>query len=112
MGQNLETASRAWREAAEDLRITVVAPYPLVDQAGDSAGLAVAWIESFGSAQGMVVAGLQSHRERVRSAAQGQGQVCSFINEASYARYDRALFVATLNDCRGGTRVGHGPNDD
>jgi hypothetical protein len=57
MGQNLETASRAWREAAEDLTIAVVAPYPPVGQAGDSAGLAVAWIESFGSAHGIVVAG-------------------------------------------------------
>lgn len=30
--------------------------------------------------------------------AQARGQACSFINEESYARYDRDLFLATLND--------------
>jgi hypothetical protein len=75
-----------------------VAPYELFDMNGNVAAVAVAWIEWFGSAQGIVIAGLHSRLETVRSAAQAQGKVWSFINEESYARYDRDLFVATLND--------------
>jgi hypothetical protein len=96
-----ETVTRAWRDAAEDLQITVVAPYELSDAAGNIAAVAVAWIESFGSAQGVVVAGLhaqRSHEEAIRSAARCQGKFLSFINVESYAQYDRDLFVATLND--------------
>lgn len=91
-------AAQAWRDAAEDLRITVVAPYELLDEAGDVAAVVVARIESFGSVQGTVVAGLRSHQETVQSAARGHGQFCSFINEKSYARYNHDLFTATLND--------------
>jgi hypothetical protein len=90
--------AHAWRDAAEDLGITVVAPYELLNKAGDVAAVGVAWIESFGSAQGTVVAGLRSDRAIVQSAARRQGKFCSFINEESYERYDHDLFVATLND--------------
>jgi hypothetical protein len=98
MGQDSGTAANAWRDAAEDLGITVVAPYGLLDAGGEVDSAAVAWIESFGSVQGTVVAAYRSNREAILSAARGRGQFCSFINEASYARYDRDLFVATLND--------------
>jgi hypothetical protein len=90
--------AHAWRDAAEDLKVTVVAPCELLHKAGDVAAVAVAWIASFGSVQGTVVAGLRSDRAIVQSAARRQGKVCSFINEQSYARYDHDLFVATLND--------------
>jgi hypothetical protein len=78
--------------------ITVVAPYELLDEGGNISAFALAWIESFGSENGSVVAGLRSRRQAVQSAARRQGQLCSFINEESYAQYDRDLFVATLND--------------
>jgi hypothetical protein len=113
--------AQAWREAAEDLTITVVAPYELLDEAGHIAAVAVAWVESFGSAQGTVVAGLRSDRATVQSAARWQGMFYSLINEESYALYDRDLFMATLNDWAGlatrltlppGTRASRGPNDD
>jgi len=91
-------AAHAWRDAAEDLGITVVAPYELLDDSGDISAVAVAWVESFGSENGSVVAGLRSNRQGVQSAARRQGQFCSFINEESYVQYDRELFVATLND--------------
>jgi hypothetical protein len=43
--------AQAWRDAAEDLTITVVAPSELLDETGQIAAVAVAWVESFGSAQ-------------------------------------------------------------
>lgn len=98
VSQDLEAVTRAWREAAEDLTISVVAPYYLVDITGVVGAVMVAWIGSFGSQQGIVVADLQSDRDSVRPVAQSQGLVCSFINAESYARYDRELFGATLDD--------------
>jgi hypothetical protein len=98
MSQDPETAAHAWRDAAEDLGITVAAPCELLDEGGNISAVAVAWVESFGSGNGSVVAGLRSHRQAVQSAARRQGQFCSFINEESYAHYDRELFVAALND--------------
>jgi hypothetical protein len=98
VSQDFDAVTRAWRDAAEDLGIFVVAPYELVDKSGVVAALAVAWIGSFGSPQGIVVADLQSDRDAVRSAARRHGQVCSFLNAKSYGRYDRELFRATLDD--------------
>jgi hypothetical protein len=94
----LDSVSRAWLDAAEDLRITVVAPYELAGITGGTAPSAVAWIASFGSAAGIVVARLQARQDQVRAIAQARGQAFSFISEESYARYDRDLFLATLND--------------
>jgi hypothetical protein len=98
VSRDLDMPAQAWRDAAEDLTITVVAPYELLDEAGHIAAMAVAWVESFGSAQGTVVAGLRSDRATVQSAARWQRQYYSLINEESYALYDRDLFMATLND--------------
>jgi hypothetical protein len=98
VSQDLEVFTRAWRDAAADLRISVVAPYELVGKSGVVAAVVVAWIGSFGSPQGIVVADRQSDRDFVRSAARRWGQVCSFINAESYAGYNRELFRATLDD--------------
>jgi hypothetical protein len=98
VSHDLQAAARAWRDAAEDLRISVAAPYELIDKSGAVPAVVVAWIGSFGSPQGTVVADLQSDRNSVLSAARRQHQFCSFINAESYARYDRDLFTATLDD--------------
>jgi hypothetical protein len=86
-----------------------VAPYELLDDNGNISAVAVAWVESFGSENGSVVAGLRSHQHAVQSAARRQGQFCSFINEGSSAQYDRELFVATLNDWRWYGDPAHAP---
>jgi hypothetical protein len=56
VSQDLEAVTRAWRDAAQDLTISVVAPYYLVDMTGVVAAVVVAWIGSFGSQQDIVVA--------------------------------------------------------
>jgi hypothetical protein len=89
---------RAWHDAAEDLRITVVAPYEMVDEVTGARVTAVAWIQNFGATGGAVVLTRHSEAEPARSLAQTRGQFCSFVDEESYAQYDRRLFVATLND--------------
>ena len=95
---SLDRVSRAWLDAAEDLGITVVAPYELADITSGITAAAVAWIANFGSAAGIVVAPRQARQDQVRVLAHARGPYCSFINEESYARYDRDLFLATLND--------------
>jgi hypothetical protein len=94
----LDRLVRAWHRAAEDLGISVVAPYQVADQQSQTAVDSVAWVESFGSARGAVVVGRHYPREPIKSIAKAHGQFCSFIDEESYAEYDRDLFVATLND--------------
>lgn len=98
VSHDFEVVAGAWRDAAEDLRISVVAPYELVDESAVVDAVVVAWIAFFGSPQGIVVADLQADRYSVLSAARRQRQACSFINAASYARYHRELFRATLDD--------------
>jgi hypothetical protein len=46
---------RAWHDAAEDLGITIVAPYEMVDEVTGARVTAVAWIQNFGATGGAVV---------------------------------------------------------
>jgi hypothetical protein len=67
----------AWRAAAADLGLDVTAPFTVEDGSHSSAAC-IGWVTHFGSSRGTVAVG--------RHAA----------NEDS--RYDRGLFIETLND--------------
>ncbi|MGA8246029.1 MAG: hypothetical protein WB797_03925 [Nocardioides sp.] len=86
--------SSAWRDAAADLAIDVTAPY---EPEGDGQPV-VARVAGFGSSQGTIVVGRSSAGEGIRDIASSRGMHCSEIDEATYSRYDRDLFVETLND--------------
>jgi hypothetical protein len=79
----------AWRSAAEDLRLQLVAPYLLDNGDGE-----LVWVEGylpdFGSRNGMVFTALK--RGKI-STKLYQSQI-----SASYDTYDRNLFIDTLND--------------
>jgi hypothetical protein len=94
----LDELATAWLRAAEDLGVSVVAPYQVVDEPSHATLDAIALVSSFGSARGVVVVGRHSRPDPITSIVQAHGQICSFIDEESYSRYDRDLFVATLND--------------
>lgn len=94
-----EGFERAWLDAASDLGIDVVAPFTL--RVAERDLTCVALVRGFGKVNGMVVLrGGVSEWQGVRdllNAASELGYGHSFVRD-SYARYDRALFVDTLND--------------
>ena len=90
---------RAWLDAADDLGIDVVAPFTL--RVDEQEVHCIALIPDFGAVNGMVVLqGGVAEWEEVRElldAASKLGYGFSFLRD-SYRRYDRGLFVDTLND--------------
>jgi hypothetical protein len=88
----------AWRQAADDLGITLRAPYILEPGSGTDGIECIALIEDFGSSNGTVVFGRHSASELARSTAKEQGRFVSLLDEDSYSSYDRSLFIETLND--------------
>jgi hypothetical protein len=78
-------------------KINVEAPFDLADEAGPIHCIAL--IESFGSSAGTVVLNLDSADAGcLKAVATKRGYYHSLLAEA-YNRFDRDLFVATLNDC-------------
>jgi hypothetical protein len=85
--------SAAWRQAAAELGIRFTSPYSLTSEKGnriDCLGL----VHGFGAAFGTIVFVLG---EDVPAKDLGDEYHCSELT-ASYAKYDRKLFVATLDD--------------
>lgn len=88
-----ELISDAWRQAAVDLGIRVVAPFSLTTESGETEWFEV-HLPDFGGPKGMVMAsqdrGFTDMRERL-----GYYQSNVF---PIYRTYDRQCFVDTLND--------------
>jgi len=88
----------AWRVAAEDLGIDVIAPFLLLDELTQRSASCIALIKWFGSPSGTVVVARHSPSEIAQSAAKARGMFVSMLDERSFAKYSRDLFVDTLND--------------
>ena len=88
-----EDIADAWRRAADDLGIEVVAPVEVGNLTG------IAHITSFGAPGGTIVLrrGGQLTAE-ITSAAKANGYFVSIVNGDSYQTYDRGLFIETLDD--------------
>lgn len=87
--------ARAWRHAARDLGIRFDSPFA-IELRGTiywCAGL----LPDFGCERGAIIAGRDS-LDSVFVAADGLGFFASGLNPEYYERYERALFVETLND--------------
>jgi hypothetical protein len=81
----------AWREAAAQLGIEVVAPFEV-------AGVSfAAYLPDFGGPQRMVISGLTSSAEDDAAAASEAGLYLSRVSDA-YAEFDRSQFQAALDD--------------
>jgi hypothetical protein len=85
--------SHAWLQAADDLGIRVVSPFTLTTETGESA-LYEVHVQGCGGPQGTVAGNLESEGRSLRAK---YGYSWSNLS-ASYRRYDRQLFVDTLND--------------
>jgi hypothetical protein len=83
----------AWQIAAENLGISVTAPYEKTASSGEVI-VCEAYLPDFGSASGAVVL---SHDVTGKFHSILEGCWCSVLHE-SYESYDQALFVDTLND--------------
>jgi hypothetical protein len=85
----------AWLEASKDLGITVVAPY-CIETGGQESLLCEALIADFGSPTGAIAITARSRR-KVRPLLRKANRWYSDLGHG-YARYDRRLFIDTLND--------------
>jgi hypothetical protein len=85
--------SGAWREAAVDLGIRVVAPFGLTTESGETEWFE-AHIPDFGGPRGTVVANLDSGLDDLRKRL---GYYTSNLSP-TYQTYVRHYFIATLND--------------
>jgi hypothetical protein len=85
--------SAAWRQAAADLGIRVVAPFGLATESGETEWFE-AHIPDFGGPRGAVVANLDSRRDDIRTRL---GYYASNLS-TTYQTYERNFFIATLND--------------
>jgi hypothetical protein len=88
-----EEISAAWREAAADLGIKVVAPFSMTTSGGDAI-LYEAYLPDFGSSMGTVGGLLARDDGNIRKL---QGYFSSDLSDP-YRKYDRDLFMETLKD--------------
>jgi hypothetical protein len=90
-----EQISSAWREAGTDLGIRVVAPFSLVTSGGDSV-LYEMFLPDFGGPKGIIAGSFARDDGNMRKM---QGYYSSDLADR-YRKYDRDLFIDTLNDWR------------
>lgn len=89
-----EAIAKAWRDAADDLGIRVIAPFEITTESGERIAYE-AFISNFGGPRGTVVGVLNdAFPDSVRTA---QGYYASNLGP-SYQRYRREFFIDTLND--------------
>ena len=101
MSVNTELIARAWKRAAEDLGIEVIAPY-LVELPDGGTKQFVALVRRFGSATGMLI-DVISPTERDtfhKDYAIAEKANCGFseLNPDVYSVYDRDVFIEALLD--------------
>jgi hypothetical protein len=87
MSAEFEQLLSAWRDAADDLGINVAT--------GDD----VVLVTQFGSSEGMLCALADSREDQLQlqGRAEARGARWSALSK-SYLKYDRDLFIATLDD--------------
>jgi len=85
---------RAWLTASGDLGIKVTAPFTLLTPSGEAETFE-ALIHEFGGPKGTVAGRVAAHD--CRKSRTECGYYASDLSD-SYRNYDRALFIATLDD--------------
>ena len=88
----------AWFAAASDLGIRVTAPFVLVDSEDHRELELIALIHDFGGPSGTLVTTTNVDVGEIEKAAASSGYFLSLLSREAYGRYDRSLFVDTLND--------------
>lgn len=93
---NRALVAAAWRAASEDLGIRVEIGWPLSGEDGRFHEC-VAFIPDFGTPAGTVVFVADDNSTEVMALARERGLLHAELHDA-YQRYDRGLFVETLDD--------------
>jgi hypothetical protein len=88
---------KAWEEAASDLGLEIEAPFYLNTDAGQIKFALL--VKYFGSPKGTLIEELDNRFEiDFDDITQQYGYYGSFLNPATYERYDRDLFIEALTD--------------
>ena len=91
----LDAVVATWHTAASELGIRVVTPFEVSTDSGTT--VFPLFLPDFGGASGMVfcVRGVPLGDP---AAAKQAGYYCSVLYPQGYSRYDRTMFIDTLND--------------
>jgi hypothetical protein len=93
----LESLSEAWQAAELELGIRVTAPALVPGSNGENIECA-ALVADFGSSEGMAAFPLSRQSSVSESLSAVNQSAVSFLDDDSYSKFDRDLFIATLND--------------
>jgi len=85
----------AWKKAAKDLEIEIIAPFILVTQDNQTFRFELL-VKSFGSKLGTIVFSMYKMEEM--KIAEKYGYYYSGLNPERYCTYDRDFFIETLID--------------
>ncbi len=86
----------AWHEAAQDLRISIEAPFWLPTPTGPIRYLLR--VEEFGLPKGTLIGDMNDEWRDDAQAAADNGYHFSALNPLHYEKYDREAWTRTLND--------------
>ena len=86
----------AWQEAATDLGLRFVSPFRFRDPAGREHEC-TGWLPDFGAPSGALILS-RYDSDDVDQAGDAAGYYVSGLSPYHYERYDRAVFIDTLND--------------
>ena len=90
--------ARAWETAATDLDIRVTHPFVLRSATAQDHFTFIALVHGFGSPAGTLLVTTAEESTPLAHAARSAGYFASLLNPDAYRRYDRELFIETLND--------------
>ncbi len=88
----------AWLDAADDLGISVISPFVPKDNNGEEYSF-IALVKEVGSPKGTLICLPEQWDDFGYDViAEEQGYYCSGLYPQSYSKYDKELFIETLND--------------
>ena len=90
--------ARAWETAATDLDIRITHPFVLRSASAHDDFTFIALVHDFGNQAGTLIVTTAEECVPLAHAARSAGYFVSLPNPDAYRRYDRELFIETLND--------------
>ncbi len=92
---NFDNLINAWRDASKDLKIRIQSPFILITEDNRKLEFEML-IVGFGQRNGTII--FSADDMTYFNIPEKYGYYCSALNPASYATYDRQLFIDTLDD--------------
>jgi hypothetical protein len=97
MSDHNQRISQAWHQAQQELGLVIEAPFVFTGSDG-SPLTALVLVRMFGSPLGTLITSINDDFDAFFEEAKKAGYYCSALNPTSYAKYDKDVFMETLDD--------------